>query len=266
MTRWEDPALTALAPLGDDLRRALFDFVRRARRPVTREEAAADAGISRKLAAFHLDKLVEAGLLAARPQPPDGPRRVGRAPKVYEPAGEAIEVSIPPRRYGMLADILADAVLAETEEQSAFEAALRIAGQRGVAAGSAERDRVRPGRLSAERGLTVAAEALADFGFEPERTSPTLVRLRNCPFHAVAAKAPALACGINHAFLAGYLDGLGSAKTDAVLAPSADACCVQLCGAESGDAAAGEGSSGEESNGQRAVVEGSSGERAVVEA
>ena len=36
---------------------------------MSREEAAAHVGISRKLAAFHLDRLVEAGLLVARPGP-----------------------------------------------------------------------------------------------------------------------------------------------------------------------------------------------------
>lgn len=58
-------AMAALAVLGDESRRRLLEFVRRARRPVTREEASAAVGISRKLAAFHLDKLVASGLLEA---------------------------------------------------------------------------------------------------------------------------------------------------------------------------------------------------------
>lgn len=51
-------SLTTLAVLGDEQRRRMFDFIRQERHPVTREEVAATLGISRKLAAFHLDKLV----------------------------------------------------------------------------------------------------------------------------------------------------------------------------------------------------------------
>ena len=52
-----DPGtLSAIAVLADDLRRRMYEFIRRADGPVTRDEAAAAVGISRKLAAFHLDK------------------------------------------------------------------------------------------------------------------------------------------------------------------------------------------------------------------
>ncbi len=223
-------ALTALAALGDDLRRRMFDFIRQERRPVTREEVADSFGISRKLAAFHLDKLVATGLLQAHYGSPAGIRKVGRRPKVYEPVAEAIAVSIPERRYGLLADVLTEAVVSETDGESAREAALRVAYGRGESLGGAERERVRPGRLGAERGLSLAAETLEGLGFEPERAAPTLLRLRNCPFHPLAAKAPKLVCAVNRAFLAGYLHGLGSDRTAAVLAPRPGACCVELRG------------------------------------
>src|SRR5512132_3767270 len=89
-------ALAMLAALDDPVRRTLYRFARQQGRPVTREEAAAEAGISRKLAAFHLDKLVDVGLLDARYQaPPDRRQRVGRAPKVYQPSAVEVRVSIP---------------------------------------------------------------------------------------------------------------------------------------------------------------------------
>ncbi|MFI5682819.1 helix-turn-helix transcriptional regulator [Streptomyces sp. NPDC051636] len=223
-------SLTALAVLGDEQRRRMFEFIRRERRPVTREEVADSLGISRKLAAFHLDKLVAAGLLQAHYGSPAGIRKVGRRPKVYEPVADAIAVNIPERRYGMLADVLTEAVLTETEGESARDAALRVAFQRGEALGGTERERVRPGRLGVERALSLAAETLEEFGFEPERAAPTLLRLRNCPFHPLAAQAPELVCSVNQAFLAGYLRGLGSDRTTAVLAPQPDSCCVELRG------------------------------------
>lgn len=223
-------SLSALAALGDATRLRMFEYIRQARLPVTREEVANSLGISRKLAAFHLDKLVATGLLQARYESATGIRKVGRRPKVYEPVADAIAVTIPERRYGMLADVLIEAVLTEAAGESAREAALRVAYQRGQALGDTERERIRPGRLGAERGLSVAAETLEDFGFEPERAAPALLRLRNCPFHPLAAKAPDLVCAVNQAFLAGYLHGLGSDKTTAVLAPRPGSCCVELRG------------------------------------
>ncbi|MEU4575533.1 helix-turn-helix transcriptional regulator [Nonomuraea sp. ATR24] len=222
------PSLDAVAALGDDLRRRMYDFIRRAGTPVTRDEAAASVGISRKLAAFHLDKLVDVGLLTARYAQPSGARRVGRAPKVYEPAGLDVRVSIPQREHGLLAAILLEAVRAQAPGEPGRDAALRVAGLRGRALGEAERDRLKPGRLGAERALTCAAQTLESHGFEPDRVTPTLMRLRNCPFHPLAAEDPDLVCAINHAFLAAFLDGLGASAVDAALRPREGACCVEL--------------------------------------
>ena len=90
------------------------------------------------------------------------------------------------------------------------------------------REQIRPGRLSTERALTLASEILEGGGFEPARELPTLLQLRNCPFHPLAAKAPDLVCGINHAYIAGLIDGLGAATIEAVLAPAPGSCCVEL--------------------------------------
>lgn len=251
----EQQAIAKVAVLGDEVRARLFAYVRRARRPVTRTEAAGQAGVSAKLAAFHLDKLVEAGLLTARSADAGPLRRVGRAPKVYEPAGD-VTVNIPQRRHELLAGILADAMAAETDADgdgdagSVRQAALAAAADRGRTLGAEQRAAERPGRLGVERTLTMACRQLEDVGFEPERTTPTLVRLRNCPFHPLAARQPDLVCGINQAFLAGYLDGLQApADAGAVLAPTADACCVELRsvredGGGSGEAAGAAGAAG----------------------
>lgn len=221
--------LTAAAVLGDGLRGQLFEFIRRARRPITRDEAAAQVGISRKLAAFHLDKLVAARLLRAGYAAPPGIRRVGRAPKVYEAAAVEVRVTIPERRAELLADILVDAVRTEREDEDARHAALRVAHERGRLLGAGERARLRTGRLGTERALTVSGALLEEQGFEPERTTPTRLRLRNCPFHPLAARAPDLVCGINHAYLSGLVDGLDTSAVTAVLAPRAGECCVELC-------------------------------------
>ena len=82
--------------------------------------------------------------------------------------------------------------------------------------------------LGAERALTVASGFLERSGFEPVRAAPTKVLLRNCPFQPMAAQAPELVCGINKAFLTGFLDGLGAVSATAVLNPGAGHCCVEL--------------------------------------
>ncbi|MFE3025659.1 helix-turn-helix transcriptional regulator [Nocardia tengchongensis] len=221
-------AIGAVAVLDDESRRGMYWFIRRARRPVTRDEAAAEVGISRKLAAFHLDKLVDAGLLRARYEAVGGVRRVGRTPKVYEPAETDVRVSIPERRYEILAEILMAAVLAAGDDARA--SAVLEAARRGAELGGVERDRRKPGRLGPERALTLIQALLADQGFEPGRPEPACLRLHNCPFHPLAASAPELVCGLNHAYLSGILDGLGADTVEAVLAPRPGECCVELRG------------------------------------
>jgi predicted ArsR family transcriptional regulator len=232
--RAADAAIDSVSVLGEDLRRRMFAFIRRARRAVTRDEAAASVGISRKLAAFHLDKLVDAGLLRARYETPGGIRKVGRQPKVYEPTDTQLTVSIPDRRHELLADLLLDAVLTEGPGESAAQAATRTAGVRGRQWGERERERTRPGRLGVERGLTFCERMLEEHGYEPARETPTHIRLRNCPFHPLAAKAPDLVCDMNHAFLTGYLDGLRINGVQAVLAPQPGECCIRLAPADEG--------------------------------
>ena len=208
-----DDRWTVVAALADASRRSLYDYVRRQDHPVAREEAADATGMSRKLAAFHLDKLVEAGLLTARYEaPPDRPRGRGRAPKVYVTVGDGLAVTVPPRRYELIAEILADAV-AESPTHS-LEAAHRLAAERGRATGEALR-------------TTGLVDALTDLGFEPEQQHDA-IRLRNCPFHALAQRQTELICGLNHEFMRGLVDGIGAGGVEARLAPQPGACCVEL--------------------------------------
>ena len=100
--------LAAIALLADELRQRLYRFVAAQPNPVTRDQAAAAVGISRKLAAFHLDKLTAAGLLeTAAPDPASRRPGPGRAPKAYQPAAAEVAVSVPQRRYDLLGEVLA---------------------------------------------------------------------------------------------------------------------------------------------------------------
>jgi predicted ArsR family transcriptional regulator len=208
--RWDVAAV-----LVDASRRALYDFVRRRDRPVGRDEAAEATGMSRGLAAFHLDKLVGAGLLAARYETPPGqPRGRGRAPKVYQAVGDGLDVTVPARRYRLIAEILADAVASEPAH--ADDAAMRVAHRRGRDLGGELR----------EAGADLMG-ALADLGFEPQATGDRVL-LHNCPFHALASRQTALVCGLNHRFVAGLVAGLQAGQVDTHLIPRPGACCVEL--------------------------------------
>ncbi|MCP3784946.1 hypothetical protein NLX85_16375 [Micromonospora sp. A3M-1-15] len=207
----------AMAALVDRSRRALYDYVCRADHPVTREEAAEAHGMSRNLTAFHLDKLVESGLLRAHyGTPADQPRGRGRTPKVYEAIGDGVAITVPERRYELIAEILADAVADDPHD--APEAARRHARRRGQEIGARVRD----------SGEDLVA-ALAGLGFEPEALDDQVL-LGNCPFHVLAARQTALVCGLNHAFLAGLVDGAGRTDLLPRLAPRPGACCVRLDG------------------------------------
>jgi predicted ArsR family transcriptional regulator len=229
MTDPEAPSdLAVAALLTDELRGRLYRLVRD-RHPISRDEAAAAIGISRGLAAFHLDKLVAAGLLRARSQAPVGrPPKVGRRPKVYEPSDLELGITIPERHYELVGELLVDSVAQATPDESPLAAATRIATARGEELGARYRQRRALGRLGPERALTVASEVLQRHGYEPERWRPHTLRLRNCPFHGLARRAPDVVCAINQALLQGLLRGLGDQRIQAVLAPRPGACCVEL--------------------------------------
>lgn len=210
------------AALADRSRRALYEYVRRQDRAVGREEAAEATGMSRGLAAFHLDKLVDAGLLAARYEAPaDQPRGRGRAPKVYEAVGDGLAITIPERRYDLIAEILADAVA--EDPTAARDAAMRQANRRGREIGAVAHED--PAPESADTGVETA---LAHLGFEPERDAAGVVRLHNCPFHALASRHTELICGLNQCFITGLLAGLSATGVEARLAPRPGECCVEL--------------------------------------
>jgi predicted ArsR family transcriptional regulator len=219
------PRWQAVAALVDPVRRRLYEYVRSQDHPVTREEAADAHGISRNLTAFHLDKLIEVGLLTARYEAPgDQPRGRGRAPKVYEPVADGVSLHIPQRQYELAGQILADAVA--TDPSNAAVAARSHALDRGREIGSRWLS-TEEGRQSA-RGdrLTMAASALASLGFEPRRATAGSVQLANCPFHVLAERQRELICGLNSAFVTGLLQGLELSGIGATLQPQPHLCCV----------------------------------------
>jgi predicted ArsR family transcriptional regulator len=205
-----------LCVLDDPARRAAYLAVRTAGRPLTRAEVADEVEISVKLAAFHLEKLVSEGFLEATYERDERSVAVGHPAKRYRATGLELEVSIPPRRYDLAAEILAEALEADSGG-SPLESLNEAAAEFGRQVGRRTRARGGDSRL-----LT----ALNVIGYEPATSGPNVV-LRNCPFRHVAQARPEIICSMNLAFVAGLLGGIRS-RSHAVLSPSAEHCCVVI--------------------------------------
>ena len=220
----------AIGALEDELRRNLYLFVRSAGRPVNRDEAAGATGISRKLAAFHLDKLVDRGLLTssyARP-PGRGGRGAGRTAKYYEPSDRRIDVTIPERRYDQLSEVLLRALRSRGHAETGEDAARRAAGEAGMEIGKAERKRLGISPPGPERALATTERVLETRGYEPFRDERGCVHLRSCPFHELAEQDRDLVCSLNGRLIEGIVRGLGNEKIDVRVEPATEECCVVL--------------------------------------
>jgi predicted ArsR family transcriptional regulator len=211
-----------VAALADPLRRRLYDFVAARSDAVSREEAAEGAEVPLHTARFHLERLVEEGLLETefrRLTGRTGPG-AGRPSKLYRRASVEVSVSLPPRSYDLVGSVLAGAVARSLAGEPLDEALNAEARRRGEEAGSSYDG---PGD-DVER----TAGLLDREGFEPDVDDGGAITLRNCPFDALAQEQPAVVCGVNLAYLCGALDGLGCAGLDARLDPAPDRCCVAI--------------------------------------
>jgi predicted ArsR family transcriptional regulator len=210
--------VAALAALDDPVRRAVFDLVARARTAVGRDAAAAALGVSRRVAAAHLDRLAEQGLLVVeyRRPPGRGGPGAGRPAKLYRRADDEVVVSVPERHYDLVGGLLAGAVTESADTGAPVQEVLhRRAYDAGTAIGAAAGD---------------LPAALAGAGYEPRPEEPGAggVVLGNCPFHRLARQFTALVCGVNLHLVRGVADGAGDSAYRPELDPGPGRCCVRL--------------------------------------
>lgn len=224
-----DAAITGIAALGEPIRRELYRFVAAQPEAVSRDQAAAGVGIARHTAKFHLDKLVEDGLLVAEFSRPPGRRGpgAGRPAKRYRRAAHEVAVSLPERHYELAGKLLAQAVTdAERDGASVGDALRHAAREAGHALGDRAREHAgrRPKRVAL---LDAATDVLVECGYEP-RADATGMTLVNCPFHALAQEYTELVCGMNLELMQGMADGLGDDTFAPRLDPAPGRCCVRL--------------------------------------
>jgi predicted ArsR family transcriptional regulator len=210
--------IASVAVLEDQTRRTVFDFVSRARSAVSRDAVAEALGMSRRVAALHLDRLAAQGLLAVeyrRVHERTGPG-AGRPSKLYTRADDEVSVSVPPRQYELIGELFVAAVAESLDTGAAIETVLdRRAYEAGAALGGLSSD---------------IRNALEEIGYEAYDTEAgDGLMLANCPFHHFAREHTDLVCGLNLRLLHGVLDCVDGPSYRLVLDPAPGRCCVRLC-------------------------------------
>ena len=225
-----DARVGEIAALDQPLRRDLYALLVSRDDWVGRDEAADALDLPRSVAAFHLDKLADAGLVDVRYERAPGRSGpgAGRPAKQYRRSDREVSLSLPERHYDLAGALLADAVADATASGRSVGKALQQAARRaGIEIGAAVREAL-PRRRSAAATRAAAMAALERLGYEP-RVEGADIALANCPFHALAERHRPLVCGMNLDLLSGVAEGLDAEERLAPrLQPEDGMCCVRL--------------------------------------
>jgi predicted ArsR family transcriptional regulator len=229
-----DRRIAGIAALDQPLRRDLYRLLARADHWVSRDEAAAALDVARSVAAFHLDKLVEAGVLVSRFERTTGRTGpgAGRPAKLYGLAGGELAASVPERHYDLAGSLLAAAISESARTGRPVRDCLREAAHAAGRRLGAEASEVASAARRGDERRQAVMEVLARHGYEPELVRRKEIAMANCPFHRLAEQERELVCGMNLDFLEGLLEGIGqSGQLTARLDPAPGFCCVRIAAA-----------------------------------
>jgi predicted ArsR family transcriptional regulator len=177
-----------LRALADSTRRRILTSLQGRPEAVTVDEVAAEQGIHRTVAFEHLELLARLGLLVRSSR--GGSR--GRPARTYRFAGEAAEVSYPPRQHRLLAGLLAEAIAGGTEPRRLGEAyGLRLA----------EGSRHESEAIARLEPLGAAYQVVGNH-----------IQARNCVFQEACASAREVVCGVQAGLLQGAMAAAGSIR------------------------------------------------------
>lgn len=214
--------VSKVGALTDPIRRALYHFVAYQPGAVSRDQAAAGIDVPRHTAKFHLDKLVDEGLLVTefkRLTGRSGPG-AGRPAKLYRRARKEVNVTLPRRRYDLAGHVLADA-------------ASRALG--GVAMGTALRDAadnaaevvLESWPPEHDDAVTNLRDVLTKLGYEP-RTDGDALSLFNCPFRQLSDDHEELICAMNVDFIQALGQRLGRDRLTVIRVERGSGCCIRI--------------------------------------
>jgi predicted ArsR family transcriptional regulator len=212
-----DAGVSAVAALEEPTRRRLYEHVVRQADPVSRDDVAAAMQVPRATVAFHLDRLVQEGLLDVtyeRRTGRTGPG-AGRPAKLYRRSDREVAVSLPDRRYDLAGQLLAGAL---EEAERTGESPRTVLQRHAYEAGR------RIGSAASGAGMLNLLEA---HGYEP-RSAPSGIALANCPFHSLAIDHTEIVCDMNLRLLEGVLNGMGNPELKARISLAPPNCCVRL--------------------------------------
>ena len=226
--------IAGIAALDQPLRRDLYRLLSDRDGWTTRDEASEALGVARSVAAFHLDKLAEAGVVEVRFERTNGRTGpgAGRPSKLYRPSDDEVSASVPERRYDLAGSLLATAVAeASGTGATVADCLSATAHAAGRQIGEESRDAATSLEPSEDRRHAVL-EVLARHGYQPETGEHNEITLANCPFHRLAEEHRTLVCGMNLDFLRGLLEGVDPTdRLAARLAPEPGYCCVRIAAA-----------------------------------
>jgi predicted ArsR family transcriptional regulator len=218
--------LMAVALLAEPTRQRLYLYVRERREPVTREEAARHTGVKARLAAFHLDRMADAGLLEVEYRRLSG--RVGpgagRPAKLYSVSSRSFSVVIPQTRYSLAASMMATALSASGSGVDGAESLQDVATTVGESLGDEIR---REARTKGARREAVHRK-LKQLGYEPHEQESGEWTLRNCIFSELSMSHRELVCGMNAAFVTGLVGGAHVQSLHVDKRTPRPGCCVRL--------------------------------------
>ncbi|MCU1435227.1 MAG: ArsR family transcriptional regulator [Pseudarthrobacter sp.] len=210
--------VAAIASLGDEKRRQLFQLVASWDGAVGRDDAADTLGLPRSTASFHLDKLVQDGLLAVEFHKAAGKAGPGsgRPAKMYRPAASEVSASVPDRNYDLAGELLAAAI------------------EDSTATGEAVGDSLRTTSYRKGRELAAGAEGLTEFmageGYDPQPDGEGGLVLANCPFHRLSDGHPDVVCVMNGSFLRGAAAACGEPEERIMPNGVQGQCCARIAG------------------------------------
>jgi len=218
--------VAAVGLLADPTRRRLYLYLRERQEAVGREEAARETGIKPRLAAFHLDRMADAGLLEVEYRRLSG--RVGpgagRPAKVYSLSPRSFSVEIPQTRYALAASMMAAALSDGGPGADGAESLQDVATAVGESLGDEIR---RQARTKGARQEAVRSK-LKQLGYEPQVQESGEWTMRNCIFSELSMSHRELVCPMNAAFVTGLLDGAHVRSLHVEKRKAPPGCCVRL--------------------------------------
>lgn len=193
-------------------RARVLGAVRTHSEPMTVADLAAAVGLHVNTVRFHLERLIDEGLVEQAGQD----RSSGGRPRLTYRALEGEGDVRDHRDYQLLAEILAGSISESVPDAAATSL------EAGRAWGHYLADAPKPHRSStAQEGLAELLRVLAHIGFEPRVTGEQgrTLELHHCPFREVAEAHREVACSVHLGLMQGLLAGMRAPLTAERLEP-----------------------------------------------